>query len=108
MEVKPLAGIYLDTPELDLSGPGDVRKFKVGEPVCIRNNAFYTEGTYVRPYLRPGTNKIFIHIIHSTVYDIWIRAENVGKCLFPVSPTAIKKVIREKTGREIEYATIGF
>jgi hypothetical protein len=108
MEVKTRVGIYLDTPELDLSGPGDIRKFKVGEPVCIRNNAFYTEGKYVLPLLQPGSNKIFVHIIQSDVYNIWIKAEDVGKCLFPVSPTAIRKVIREKTGKDIEYATIGF
>lgn len=94
---------FLEQPSL-LGRNGDMRVFKKGEPVCLKDD-FFNEGIYEGTVLQPGTGKAFIHLITSTnatsgrVYrKRHVSARNVGKKIFPVSPTAMKKILEEKVG----------
>ncbi len=82
-------------------GSYDTRRFRVGEPVCVRNQAGgdIVTGTYVRPHPQPGTGHVYIQIIRSVVpgvgeNDRWVPWHDVGKIPQPVSATATNVVVR--------------
>jgi len=77
---------------------GDTRKFKIGEPVCLRDG-FFTEGTYRGAHPQPGTGRIYAHKITSGEYpDRIVSFHYVGKKPVPVSPTALNVVFKDKIG----------
>lgn len=91
----------LPLPAIGTPGSYDTRSFKVGEPVCLRNQegGDITTGTYVRAHPQPGTGLVYTHIIRSEVpglgpRDRWIPWQDVGKILQPVSATAANVVVR--------------
>jgi hypothetical protein len=94
---------FIQEPSL-LGRNGDIRRFKIGEPVCLKDGIF-TEGTYEGSRKQPGTEKVVTHYITSInkntgeVYrQRWVPPKNVGKKRFPVSKTAMKKVLENKVG----------
>ena len=84
----------------------DTRKFKIGEPVCLRDD-YFTEGIYGGSHPQPGTGRIYIHKItcvdvRKTYPDRWVGFQNVGKKRWPVSKTALSKILREIIG-DLEF-----
>ena len=93
----------------------DQRTFKVGEPVCLRNQIFGIEsGTYVKADRTPGTGNVNYQIVRSVnskgvPQDRTVYWWNVGKILQPVSPTAINATIRSlKLPENIATAMKGY
>ena len=94
---------FIQEPSL-LGRNGDTRRFKIGEPVCLKDE-FFNEGTYQGSHKQPGTDKVVVHFITSKnkntgqVYEKrWVSTSKVGKKRFPVSKTAMKKVLENKVG----------
>ncbi len=84
---------------------GDTRKFKVGEPVCVkRRDGSVVEGTYQGRALGPG-NKVYQHFIGNipgpfSFGQLTLSALEIGKKRWPTSKTAMKKVLEEKLGEQ--------
>ncbi len=94
---------FIQEPSL-LGRNGDTRRFKMGEPVCLKGDAF-NEGTYQGSHKQPGTDKVVVHFITSknkntgeVFQSRWVNPSRVGKKRFPVSKTAMKKVLENKVG----------
>lgn len=85
----------------------DTRTFKYLEPVLL-NDKYYSEGVYIQSVPQPGTNKIYTHIIRSDKYDRWVKWEDVGKRIWPVSKTGLLTVMKEKTGKDIPQILAGY
>lgn len=77
-------------------GTGDGRKFQAGEYVLLRDK-FFSSGHYVRPVPQTGTGHVYVHVVKSNNYERHVGWRSIGK-LKPASPTAMKKVLEEKTG----------
>jgi hypothetical protein len=85
---------------------GDTRKFKVGEPVCVkRRDGSVVEGTYQGRALGPG-NKVYQHFIGNIPGSFSfgtpraLSALEIGKKRWPTSKTAMTKVFKEKLGEQ--------
>lgn len=93
------------------SDEGDTRKFKIDEPVCLRDG-FFTEGTYREAHPQPGTGRIYAHKITSGEYpDRIVSFHHVGKKQFPVSPTALNILFTEIVGNANfakHYSRVGY
>ena len=80
------------------SDKGDTRKFKMNEPVCLRDGHF-TEGTYQGAHPQPGTGRVYTHKITSGEYpNRMVSFHLVGKKPVPVSPTALNVVFKDIVG----------
>ena len=78
------------------TGPGDTRRFRVGEPVCMRGEYNPRMGVYVHPLPRPG-GQVFLHAIRSPEYpnDRHVHFEDIGK----IVPTLGPQLSVEQVGR---------
>jgi hypothetical protein len=94
--------INCEFPPDSVQRTGDTRKFKKGEPLCIKNDRYYTEGIYDHSYSIDGTRPYGHYLIVTNSNGSrdfrHIMAKNVGKRRYSVSPTAMGLVLREKTG----------
>jgi len=92
-----------DGPDVDdpsRGGPGDTRRFRVGEPICLRGIYNPRMGTYVRPHPIPGDprNRVFTHVVHVPEYpgiDRSIVFTELGK----IVPTLGPQLSVEQVGR---------
>lgn len=90
----------LPVPKTGQPGSYDTRRFKVGEPVCLRNQVLgIVTGTYVGPNPQPDTGYTYVHVVRSDVpgagpIDRWVSWRDVGKIAQPVSATAVNAVVR--------------
>jgi hypothetical protein len=66
---------------------GDTRRFRVGEPVCMRGESNPRMGVYVHPLPRPG-GQVFLHAIRSPEYpnDRHVSFEDIGKIVPTLGP----------------------
>jgi hypothetical protein len=78
------------------TGPGDTRRFRVGEPVCMRGEFDPRMGVYVRPLPIPN-GRVFSHAIRSPEYpnDRHVRFRDIGK----IVPTLGPQLVVEQVGR---------
>jgi len=81
-------------------GPGDTRRFRVGEPICLRGISNPRMGTYVRPHPIPRDprNRVFTHVVHVPEYpgiDRSIVFTDLGK----IVPTLGPQLSVEQVGR---------
>ncbi len=91
----------LPLPPIGTPGSYDQRTFKVGEPVCLRNQQYGIEsGTYESAHKNVVTGLVDFHYIKVNIPGsgphTWVKHwYNVGKVLQPVSPTAVNVVARK-------------